>query len=83
MISRRGFVVGAGAASALVSGTWAGAAPLWASASVMAVPVVSFHMDAPYLDCSGTGVPYRPSSGARGGEALEALSEAELFSLML
>jgi hypothetical protein len=48
-----------------------------------AEPVVSFHMDAPYLDATGRGVPYRPSQGMRGGEALAALSEAELFSLML
>jgi hypothetical protein len=46
-------------------------------------PVVSFHVDAPYLDLSGQGVPYRPPAGARGGEAIARLTETELHSLLL
>jgi hypothetical protein len=45
-------------------------------------PIISFHLDQPYLDATGTGVPYEPPAGARGADALGALSEAELFCCM-
>ncbi|HTR45771.1 MAG TPA: hypothetical protein VMM16_00090 [Verrucomicrobiae bacterium] len=38
-------------------------------------PIVSFHMDQPYLDWSGTAVPYHPPPGARSGQAAGLLSE--------
>lgn len=41
------------------------------------LPVVSFFFDQPYLDMSGTGDPYRPPQGLRGGEAVAQLSERE------
>jgi hypothetical protein len=47
-----------------------------------ATPVVSFHLDQPYLDWSGEGLPYVPPVGARAGDALACLSEAELFCCM-
>lgn len=37
--------------------------------------IVSFHMDQPYLDRSGTAVPYYPPPGARSGEAVAHLTE--------
>ncbi len=39
--------------------------------------VVSFHMDRPYLDRSGTAVPYHPPAGARSAQFAAQLSEEE------
>ena len=43
--------------------------------------MVSFHQDAPYLDYSGQGIPYRPPPGVRAAEALARLTDAEFYSL--
>lgn len=45
-------------------------------------PVVSFHMDQPYLDMTGTAIPYDPPAGVRSGDAAARLSE-EVFRSML
>ena len=45
-------------------------------------PVVSFHMDQPYLDMTGTAIPYYPPPGVRSGDAAAQLSE-EVFRGML
>ena len=45
-------------------------------------PVVSFHMDQPYLDRTGTAVPYYPPAGVRSGDSAARLSE-EMFRSML
>lgn len=37
--------------------------------------IVSFHMDQPYLDRTGTAVPYNPPPGARSGEVVARLTE--------
>ncbi len=41
------------------------------------VAVVSFHMDRPYLDRSGTAVPYHAPAGARSAQFAAQLSEEE------
>ena len=46
------------------------------------IPVVSFHMDQPYLDLTGTAIPYDPPPGLRSGDAAARLSE-EVFRGML
>ena len=43
-------------------------------------PVVSFHLDRPYLDLTGLETPYVPPSGLQSGAPLAALSEEEVFS---
>ena len=43
-------------------------------------PVVSFHLDQPYLDLTGLEKPYVPPAGMRSGAPLAALSEEEVFS---
>ena len=45
-------------------------------------PIVSFHMDQPYLDMTGTAIPYYPPAGVRSGDAAARLSE-EVFRGML
>jgi hypothetical protein len=44
-------------------------------------PVVSFFLDQPYLDMSGSGMPYRPPQGMRAGQPLAALNELEFRNL--
>jgi hypothetical protein len=56
-------------------------AAIQSPATSVATPVVSFLMDAPYLDVTGTAVPYRPPVGLRSGEPLAALSDAEYYCL--
>ncbi len=43
-------------------------------------PVVSFHLDQPYLDLTGLEKPYIPPGGMRSGAPLAALSEEEVLS---
>lgn len=45
-------------------------------------PVVSIHMDQPYLDLTGRAVPYYAPQGMRSGEPLAHLSE-EVFRRQL
>ncbi len=60
------------------------AAPVAPGASVAsraaAAPVVSFHLDQPYLDLTGLEKPYVPPAGMRSGAPLAALSEEEVLS---
>jgi len=43
-------------------------------------PVISFHLDQPYLDLTGRETPYVPPAGMRSGAPLAALSEEEVLS---
>jgi hypothetical protein len=49
-----------------------------AVAPIAAGPVLSFHLDQPYLDITGGAKEYRPPLGARGGAAVAELNDAEL-----
>jgi len=74
-----GVIALGGAALALPAGA------LWAQverAAARRSPVVSFHMDQPYLDMTGTAIPYYPPPGVRSGESAARLSE-DLFRSML
>jgi hypothetical protein len=46
-------------------------------------PVVSFHMDQPYLDMTGTAIPYYPPPGVRSGDSAARLSEDAFRSVLL
>jgi len=43
-------------------------------------PVVSFHMDQPYLDMTGTAVPYLPPAGTRSGQPIAELSVEDFYA---
>jgi len=76
-ITRRDFIgvfVGAGAALALIPGVHLRAALSIPSRQ----PVVSFHMDQPYLDWSGTAMPYYPPPGTRSGQIVANFDEESL-----
>ena len=46
-------------------------------------PVVSFHMDQPYVDYSGTAEPYVPPAGARSAQFIASLDDATIATLRL
>jgi hypothetical protein len=74
-LKRRDFIgVLAGAAASLVL------TPTLNLSAVRSVPspVVSIHMDQPYLDWSGTATPYYPPPGARAGQTVAPLDEESL-----
>jgi hypothetical protein len=89
-LNRRDFIVRVAAAGSLATmmaapGSMRAAMPARGvtKSAEHAAPVVSFHLDRPYLDPSGKAVPYLPPLGARGAEALARLGEADLFRLPL
>lgn len=76
-LSRRdflAFLAGAGAALSWITRLRRDAAGTIARPQ----PVVSIHMDQPYLDWTGTAMPYYPPAGVRSGEVLAKLSEESL-----
>jgi hypothetical protein len=86
MLTRRDFVARLAVAGAAI-GAFALAPGLAWPAEASAFPeqprksVVSFHMDRPYIDPTGTAMPYRPPSGARSGAPVARFSE-EAFRRM-
>jgi len=82
MLTRRNFIAqtaGAGAALGVAS-----AFPFAALAGAPSPrPVVSFHMDRPYIDATGTAVPYIPPDGLRSGEPAARLSEEQFRQMCL
>jgi hypothetical protein len=77
-VSRRDFLVkltiAGGALQAWPAVNWIATA----DASVVpagAMAVVSFHMDQPYLDSTGTAAPYLPPAGSRSAEPLCACDD--------
>lgn len=86
MLTRRDFVaklavagVAAGAFALAPGAAWTSEAS--ASREQSRQPVVSFHMDRPYIDPTGTAMPYRRPVGARSGAAVARLDE-EAFRRM-
>jgi hypothetical protein len=53
---------------------------LRASSNPSPSPIVSFHLDQPYLDLTGLEKPYVPPAGLRSGAPLAALSQEEILS---
>ena len=77
MLTRREFVTQLAAA-----GVAAAALPAGIGAGMLGArsPVVSIHMDQPYVDVSGRAVPYLPPVGLRGAAPVANLSETEFRS---
>jgi hypothetical protein len=86
MLTRRDFVaklavagVAIGAFALAPEGAWP--AETSRSSEQARKPVVSFHMDRPYVDPTGTALPYYPPIGARSGAPAARFSE-ETFRRM-
>jgi hypothetical protein len=54
-----------------------GALVLLPSLAIRNAPVLSFHLDQPYVDPTGMSEPYIPPSGMRSAAPLAALSDME------
>jgi hypothetical protein len=83
MLTRRDFMAklaAAGAAIGAFSMAPGAVLPVESSAGTgeSRTPVVSFHMDRPYIDVTGTAMPYRRPQGARSAAAVAHLSEETL-----
>jgi hypothetical protein len=50
----------------------------FAATRSVAAPVLSFHLDQPWVDASGMAEAYHPPAGARGAEPLALLDEQTL-----
>ena len=48
-----------------------------AATALHRAPVVSFHVDRPYIDTTGTATPYLPPAGTRSGQPIAELSDEE------
>lgn len=85
-ISRRRFlhvtVAVSGALVALPRSGLAAPTALLAAEPKAAQPVISFHMDQPYVDYSGTAQPYVPPSGARSAHAIAELNDEAVFATL-
>lgn len=86
MLTRRDFVAKLAVAGAAIGAFALAPEAAWtaeasASTEQPRKPVVSFHMDRPYVDPTGTAMPYRPPSGARSGAPAARFSE-EAFRRM-
>jgi len=75
-LTRRSFmyVMGAAGAAAAMPGEFLS---LKTTRTSRRGAIVSFHMDQPYLDWSGTAVPYFPPPGVRSGDAVAHLTEED------
>lgn len=87
LYSRRAFVEGAAAVAATGAALAPRALPARECRTVLApprpavrAPVVTFHLDRPYLDLTGTSEPYVPPAGTRSGQPLAELSDEAFFS---
>jgi len=80
MLTRREFVAQLAAASVAAT-----ALPSRVGAHLTGArsPVVSIHMDQPYLDVTGRAVPYLPPAGLRGAAPVAHLNEREIRSSYL
>jgi hypothetical protein len=78
VLTRREFLARSTALVASGAALYAAPGPALCSSNPCA-PVVSFHVDRPYLDITGMAKPYLPPDGTRSGEPLAASSHEELL----
>jgi hypothetical protein len=78
MLTRRDFLANLAAAGALAALPLP--AELCGEMRFAAHPVVSIHMDQPYVDWTGRALPYLPPAGVRAGAPIAHLTEAEFRS---
>jgi hypothetical protein len=86
MLTRRDFVAKLAVASAAIGAFALAPEAAWtaeasAPSSQGRRPVVSFYMERPYIDPTGTAMPYLPPNGTRSGAPVARFSE-EVFRRM-
>lgn len=80
MLTRRGFIASVAGAGAAIAAASIAPVEMCAVAARARGPVVSIHMDQPYIDPTGSAIPYRPPDGLRSAAPVAGLSEAEFRS---
>lgn len=83
MLTRRGFLAGLAGAGAVIAAASIAPVEMCAAAARARGPVVSIHMDQPYIDPTGNAIPYHPPDGLRSGASAVDLSEAEFRSCQI
>jgi hypothetical protein len=76
MLTRREFVMAIAAGGAFAAMPTAMCPPALAAPA----PVVSIHMDQPYIDLTGRAKPYQPPNGLCSAAPIEHLSEQQIRS---
>jgi hypothetical protein len=80
MLTRRDFMAECAVAGAAIAAASVSPSPILTEMARTRGPVVSIHLDQPYLDPTGTAVPYRPPAGMRSAAPVAHLTEAEFRS---
>jgi len=83
MLTRRGFIAGLAGAGAAMAAASMAPVEMCAAAARARGPVVSIHMDQPYIDPTGNAIPYHPPDGLRSAEPIARLSEVEFRSCQI
>jgi hypothetical protein len=76
-LTRRHWLTG----SLTLAGLLGSGASIRAAMTFGLAPGLSFHMDQPYWDASGTAQPYRHAHGLRGAAVLEQMDEEAMRRL--
>lgn len=80
MLTRRDFMAECAVAGVAIAGASVSPSPIFAATPRVQGAVVSIHLDQPYLDATGTAVPYLPPAGMRSAAPVAHLSETEFRS---
>ncbi len=77
MLTRRDFMAECAVVGAAIVVASASPSPIFAAMTRTRGAVVSIHLDQPYLDATGTAIPYHPPAGMRSAAPMAHLTEAE------
>ena len=80
MLTRRDFMAEFAVAGAAIAAASVSPSPIFAAMPRTRGAVVSIHLDQPYLDATGTAIPYRPPAGLRSAAPVAHLTETEFRS---
>jgi len=83
MLTRRCFVSSLAGAGAAIAAASIAPVEMCAAAARARGPVVSIHMDQPYIDPTGRAIPYIPPDGLRSAAPAAHLTEAEFRSCQI
>jgi hypothetical protein len=80
MLTRRDFMGECAVAGAAIAAASVSPSQIFAATQRKRSAVVSIHLDQPYLDATGTAIPYWPPAGMRSAAPVAHLTEAEFRS---
>jgi hypothetical protein len=83
MLTRRNFMAECAVGGVAIAAASVSPSPIFAAMPQVRSAVVSIHLDQPYLDATGTALPYRPPAGMRSAAPVEHLTETEFRSRLV